>query len=275
MKSIAFLLLSSLLFMFGCQSGQNPGDQSQDFAADSSAQRDLAESDWILHTLEGHKVANDKNFTDEKIHFTLSTQDSSVSGYTGCNRFHGSFTFEKGQRIRFSKMASTKMACPDNEISESELLQVFELADNYSLYGDTLMLNVGRRAPLAVFVKGSPYANPITEKYWKLTILNGDTVTMAKNQERERFFTLKTDENRVTGFGGCNNFHGSYEHGEGDKIRFSNMATTLKACPDVDVDEGGYLEVFELADTYSIDGDILTIYDGDGAAIAVFAAVYF
>lgn len=275
MKSTAFLFLSSLFFLFGCQSGQNSSDQSHDFAADTTARQILAESDWILHTLEGQKIANDKNFTDEKIHFTLSTEAGSIAGYTGCNRFHGSFTFEKGQRIRFSKMASTKMACPDNEISESEFLQVFELADNYSLHGDTLMLNVGRRAPLAVFVKGSPYVNPITEKYWKLTVLNGDTVTMAKNQERERFFTLKTDENRVTGFAGCNDFHGSYEPGEGNKIRFSNMATTLKACPDVDVDEGAYLEVFELADTYSIHGDILTLYDGDGAAIAVFAAVYF
>ena len=48
-------------------------------------------------------------------------------------------------------MASTLKACPDVEVNESEFLNVFELADNFSLSGDTLSLNVGRRAPLAVF----------------------------------------------------------------------------------------------------------------------------
>lgn len=47
-------------------------------------------------------------------------------------------------------MLSTLRACPGVEVDESEFLQVFELADNYALNGDTLMLNVGRRAPLAV-----------------------------------------------------------------------------------------------------------------------------
>ena len=44
------------------------------------------------------------------------------------------------------------MSCVDNEISESELYEVFDQADNYTIDGKTLSLNVGRRAPLAVFV---------------------------------------------------------------------------------------------------------------------------
>ena len=42
-------------------------------------------------------------------------------------------------------------ACPDVDVNESEFLEVFELADNYTINGTILSLNVGRRASLAVF----------------------------------------------------------------------------------------------------------------------------
>ncbi len=41
--------------------------------------------------------------------------------------------------------------CPDVDIKESEFMEVFKLADNYTISGDILNLNVGRRALLAVF----------------------------------------------------------------------------------------------------------------------------
>ena len=43
------------------------------------------------------------------------------------------------------------MACPDVAVNEADFLEVFELADNYTIVNDVLSLNVGRRAPLAVF----------------------------------------------------------------------------------------------------------------------------
>lgn len=41
--------------------------------------------------------------------------------------------------------------CSDEDIKESEFMEVFKLTDNYTISGDILNLNVGRRAPLAVF----------------------------------------------------------------------------------------------------------------------------
>lgn len=116
--------------------------------------------------------------------------------------------------------------------------------------------------------------NEITEKYWKLKTLEGQDITMADNQEREQFFTLKTNENRVIGFAGCNAITGEYKLEEGNRIRFSNVGTTLKACPDVDVNESEFLEVFNLADNYTIKDDILSLNVGRRAPLAVFEAVY-
>lgn len=117
--------------------------------------------------------------------------------------------------------------------------------------------------------------NPVTEKYWKLKTLEGRQITMQKNQEREIFFMLKDSEHRVTGFAGCNTITGEYTLEEGNRIRFSNMAATLRACPDVDINESEFLEVFKLADNYTINNDTLSLNVGRRAPLAVFEAVYF
>ena len=116
--------------------------------------------------------------------------------------------------------------------------------------------------------------NSITEKYFKLITLEGKTVTMAENQQREIFFTLRTEGNKVTGFAGCNSFSGEYTLEDGNRIRFKNMAVTMMACPDVAVNEAELLEMFELADNYTIVNDVLSLNVGRRAPLAVFEAVY-
>jgi hypothetical protein len=56
----------------------------------------------------------------------------------------------KGNRITISKMISTQMACPDMEI-DTQFLKVLQIADNYYLIRDALVLNKARMAPLARF----------------------------------------------------------------------------------------------------------------------------
>lgn len=116
----------------------------------------------------------------------------------------------------------------------------------------------------------------ITNKYWKLIKLDGQEVTMAKNQERERYFSLKADKNRIQGFSGCNSFSGEFTlEKEKKRIRFSQLASTMKACPDVDVDESAFLKIFDLTDNYTINNDTLSLNVGRRAPLAVFKAVYF
>lgn len=117
-------------------------------------------------------------------------------------------------------------------------------------------------------------AEGITNKYWKLVTLAGQPVTMAPDQEREAYFMLK-DSSRVAGFGGCNALNGSYElHADQLRLRFTNLLTTLKACPGPN-QEPGFLEVLNQADNYTLRGDTLRLNVGRRAPLAVFHAVYF
>jgi heat shock protein HslJ len=119
------------------------------------------------------------------------------------------------------------------------------------------------------------YDNPITEKYWKLKTLQGKNIEMVANQEKEIYFILKIAENSVVGFSGCNTFGGTYTLEKENRIRFTQMLSTLKVCPDVAINESEFLKVFELADNFTINGDILNLNVGKRAPLAVFEAIYF
>ncbi|SHF78618.1 Heat shock protein HslJ [Salegentibacter echinorum] len=238
-----------------------------------NANAQITNTTWELVELDGSKI-DQTNIEGKKIQFTLNSTDQRVFGNSGCNNFNGSYNLEDGLRIKFSQIASTRMACPENEINEQEVLDVFNKTDNYTVNGNKLMLNIGKRAPLAVFKKVAP-KDKIVEKYWKLKKLEGKEVTMANNQEKEIFFMLKANDNRLQGFAGCNSLSGSYKLEDAQRISFSYVATTMKSCPDVSVNEAEFLKVFEQANNYSINGDELTLNVGRRASLAVFEAVYF
>ena len=223
---------------------------------------------WELSVLDGEQIA-----ANLPIYIEL-TEDNKVSGFTGCNRLTGTYVIENESQIKFNQLATTRMACPEMEMTlESKVLELLNTADNFTIDSGKLMLNIGRRAPLATFFEMSD--NEIVNKYWKLIILEGDTVQMAINQEREQYFLLRSDGS-ISGFAGCNQFNGQYELSKGNRISINeNMAISLKACPDVDVDESAFLKVFELTDNYTIDGDTLSLFVGKKPALAVFEAVYF
>lgn len=270
MKSKLIGLAVLLITVFACNTSKNTQNTTVDKNRNNSEET-ITHEKWTLIELEGQEVSRDtKNQRD--IYFTLNPEENRINGFAGCNTFFGEYKIEKGMRIRFSKLATTRMACPEGEIKEQDVLNIFEIADNYTISGDILSLNVGRRAPLAVFKKST---SKITEKYWKLKTLEGKEVKMTKNQEREIHFILKVNDNSLNGFAGCNTFNGTYTLKEGNRIEFSKIATTLKACPDVAINESEFLKVFELANNYTINGDELSLNIGKRAPLAVFEAVYF
>ncbi|MPV49256.1 MULTISPECIES: META domain-containing protein [unclassified Pseudactinotalea] len=68
-----------------------------------------------------------------------------------------------------------------------------------------------------------------------------------------------TGEGLITGTDGCNRLSGTWQQ-DGDDVTLAGLATTLMACPDVDV---------WLIDPASavVDGDTMHLYDSDGAQI--------
>jgi copper homeostasis protein (lipoprotein) len=114
----------------------------------------------------------------------------------------------------------------------------------------------------------------ITGKYLKLIELMGKPVKMFENQQREAHMILKQDGNRVNGFGSCNTFNGSFELKERNRISFSKMVTTLKACPEMET-ESQFFKVLEMTDNYNFDGKYLQLNKAKMAPLAKFEVVWF
>jgi len=111
-----------------------------------------------------------------------------------------------------------------------------------------------------------------TETYWKLVELRGRPVPAL---DREPHLILEAEGGRVTGFGGCNGFGGSYTLDEAaSRIRFGQIVSTMMACPSGMEVEKAFHEVLRSADNYSLNGDHLTLNRARMAPLARFEAVY-
>ncbi|EGF90091.1 META domain protein [Asticcacaulis biprosthecium C19] len=89
--------------------------------------------------------------TQRQVYMEVNAEAGRVGGSGGCNTFGGSAILQTGDRVRFSDVVSTKMACMQGMEVEQAFFDVLSRADNYSLNGNSLSLNKARMAPLARF----------------------------------------------------------------------------------------------------------------------------
>lgn len=110
--------------------------------------------------------------------------------------------------------------------------------------------------------------------YWKLTRL-GEEVISTPAGAREVHFVLQSENQRVTGFSGCNRMMGSYVL-DGDKLKFDQMGGTLMACVSTGVTEleRKFLAIFAQAASWQIDGETLRLLDAGGKPLATFESRY-
>lgn len=117
-------------------------------------------------------------------------------------------------------------------------------------------------------------APSIEGTYWKLTELMGKPVDAASAPNgREMHLKLVADSTRVTGWGGCNIFGGTYTlQADVSRIRFSKLFSTMMACDRLDL-EKQFMDAIERADNYSVADGKLSLNRARMAPLARFEAV--
>lgn len=111
----------------------------------------------------------------------------------------------------------------------------------------------------------------ITEKYWKLIELAGQCLKKQKIN-RDSYIILKADK-KVIGSGYCNAINGEYETGDPNRLRFTSLSRSFSACDAIQAEEA-FIQVLQIADSYSLDNDTLQLLKGRMAPLARFEAVY-
>lgn len=118
------LLLLFCLFLMGvgCNSSKNMAK--------------LNDVKWELKTLNNKEVKlTDKN---SEVYIQFNEAEKKVYGRGGCNRFFGNYEMD-GDKLKFSPMGATRMACPDLQ-TENEFFQILDTVDTYTIKGGSLSL---------------------------------------------------------------------------------------------------------------------------------------
>ena len=105
---------------------------------------------------------------------------------------------------------------------------------------------------------------------WTLTKLGDQQITTPQDA-RAIHMVLSADNQRISGFSGCNQMMGGYVL-NGDTLKFDQLAGTLMACVSGMDIERKFLAMFGQVARWKIEGETLTLLDADGRPLAVFGA---
>ncbi|GGG94302.1 hypothetical protein GCM10007415_31760 [Parapedobacter pyrenivorans] len=104
---------------------------------------------WKLIEVNGAAVADGS--TQKEPFIRLTGEENRLEATGGCNGMGGTYELKEPNRIKFSQLIGTMMACENMEV-ENGLKRALESADSYHIHADTLQLFRARMAPLAKFV---------------------------------------------------------------------------------------------------------------------------
>lgn len=254
-------LLMAVFLLTNCNVNRNasdkPGEKSTASGikeGDKPQQATITGRYWKLVEVAGAPVRSGNN---KEPHIQLSAQDNRVSGTGGCNSLSGGYELKGPDRIRFSQIAATQMACVNME-TESALYKALETTDSYILKGDTLILHRARMAPLARFVavdKGQE--NTALNGTWELNYISGIRIAFdGLYPKKKPTLTFSLPQNRVTGNGSCNQYSCEVKV-DGSNISFGDAASTLMACEGNG--EHTFFQTLKSVNKYSLSEDNTTL----------------
>ncbi len=201
----------------------------------------------------------------EGVEVVMAFGDGTVSGFSGCNRFSGSYRLTV-DALEFGPLASTRMACPP---------------DAMRLEDDVL----GRLAQVVTAVV-EPAELHLFDAEGELLLrfetqlsdgLGGDwLVTSIHYPERQAIISTRGmvnvtfGANQVSGHSGCNRFQGPLTVVD-TAMSIGPLVTTRQICesdpdggPTIMEQEQALIRALEAAVGYRIEGRKLTLWRGDG-----------
>ena len=213
MKNMLPIILS-LFVMVGCsstKSANNTTDINQLFG-----------KQWKLIEVDNQIVPE-----NSKAGFML-TEDNKVSGNTGCNIINGQFEKMKTQSIKFSQMATTRMACPDDiNLVETKFLAAINSSTSWKIENDVLSLMSGNTI---VAKLKAPEKSTGLNGNWELSYITGPRITFeGLYPQKKPTIIFNMADSSASGNSSCNSYSVPVEV-KGNKISFGEGLATLMAC---------------------------------------------
>ena len=149
--------------------------------------------------------------------------DGRASGFSGCNRFTGSYTRD-GDTLTVGRLAGTMMACPEPRMAaEKAFLDGLSGTHRIAISGDRLSLTPASGSPLAFQAEPPPTLEGVT---WKVTGFNNGRQAVV-SAVTGTTLTMTFENGMVRGSSGCNTFRAPYKS-EGKGLSIGAPAATRK-----------------------------------------------
>jgi heat shock protein HslJ len=142
--SRAWVLVPLLLFVLPACGGDDGG------SGEAQNPADLEGVSWILTQMT--TVGGQTQIVDVGV--SAEFDGSTISGNSGCNQYHGSYTAQ-GSQISFGPIAGTKKLCGDPEDStETRYLQLLNEVGSFQISGRSMSMNDQSGTPVLQFSQG-------------------------------------------------------------------------------------------------------------------------
>lgn len=192
---------------------------------DSVAVAKFVPGEWTIYTVDGNQLTG-----DERPYLTFDPATDRFYGSNGCNTINGDYLV-KGNNLTLSNIITTMRYCPDTDY-ELQINNALNLVHTYAIanIGNesymTLMNNQGKTL-MVIRKHNMDYINGL----WQIYAINGNKVDQQQYPDLQ--VTFDVAELRIHGNTGCNVFNGNMiiDPDKTDAMQFTDMATTLRACP--------------------------------------------
>lgn len=111
----------------------------------------------------------------------------------------------------------------------------------------------------------------LTHTLWHLVAIGGSSITAPAVGTELPSLQLEETNAHAAGFTGCNHFAGKYTLGNAQRIVFSQIVTTKRACLEANP-EADYLQALEQVNHYTLSGTTLQLNQDRMAPLLTFEA---
>ncbi len=181
---------------------------------------DLA-GEWTIFSVGGHKVTG-----EERPYVNFSMEDNKIYGSNGCNIINAGLIVN-GNNIKFDKIISTMMACPDAPYEQAINLAL-ENTRSYSISkkGHEFYLELKNASKQTVMVLRK-HNMDFLNGTWKIEEIDGQKYDIPDMQ-----MVFDVQELKLHGNTGCNLVNGSLliDPDKSNSIQFNNLASTRMMC---------------------------------------------
>jgi len=198
--------------------------------------------------------------------------DGRITGSAGCNHYFASYEV-KGSAITVGPAGSTEMYCTTPGIMEQEsaYLRLLGQVTSITVDGDRLTLADANGITILSFARIVPPAPaPLVGTNWTLesfhtadavsSVIAGTTIT-----------AVFGEDGSLAGSAGCNHYFARY-NATGTSLSVGPVGSTKMYCtaPGVMQQEMTYLALLNRTNTFTIEGDRLTLADTNGGPVLSF-----